>query len=57
MVNPINPTHVGKKQGHKPPRTGNGRDTNYKNGDDWGMAYDTEFPTRFIGLGIPLFGM
>ena len=27
------------KQCHKPPMTGNGKNTIYKNGDDWGMAY------------------
>ena len=24
---------------HKPPMTGNGKHTTYKNGDDWGMVY------------------
>jgi len=26
------------KQRHKPSMTGNGKDTTYKNGDDWGMV-------------------
>ena len=26
------------KQCHKPSMTGNGKDTTYKNGDDWGMV-------------------
>ena len=28
------------KQCPKPPMTGNGNRTTYKNGDDWGMVYD-----------------
>ena len=27
------------KKCHKPPMTGNGKHTPYKNGDDWGMVY------------------
>jgi hypothetical protein len=27
------------KQCHKPPMTGNGKHTAYKNGDGWGMVY------------------
>jgi len=27
------------KQCHKPPMTGNGDHTTYKNGDDWGMFF------------------
>jgi len=30
-------------QCHKPPMTGNGKHTTYKNGDDWGMAQMTLF--------------
>ena len=30
-------THGGKKNCHKPTMMGNGTDTTYKNGDDWGM--------------------
>ena len=26
-------------QCHKPPMTGNGKHTTYKNGDDWGIVY------------------
>ena len=28
------------KQCHKPPKSGNGTHTTYKDGDDWGIVYD-----------------
>ena len=31
--------HVGKTMPCFPPMTGNGKDTTYENGDDWGMVY------------------
>jgi len=33
------------KQCHKPPMTGNGKHTTYKNGYDWGMVYEIVLPT------------
>jgi len=32
------------KQCHKPPMTGNGKHTTYKNGDGWGMVYSCFHP-------------
>ena len=36
------------KQCHKPPMTGNGKHTTYKNGDDRGMVYGIVLPTLII---------
>jgi hypothetical protein len=41
----LNPLHqlihplLWEKRCHKPPMTGNGNHTTYKDGDDWGMVY------------------
>ena len=33
------------KQCQKPPMTGNGNRTTFKNGDDWGVVYGVALPT------------
>ena len=41
------------KQCHKPPMTGNGKHTNYQNGDDWGMGHGIVFlPTRVSNYSL-----
>jgi hypothetical protein len=35
------------KQCHKPPMTGNGNRTTFKNGDDWGVVYGVALPTLY----------
>ena len=51
------------RQCHKPPMTGNGNHTTYKNGDDWGMVYDIIFTniikddSPIIDDHIPLYGV
>ena len=48
-----------EKTCHKPPMTGNGNHTTYKNGDDWGMVSDcfthitTHQKTHWISHKIP----
>jgi len=38
------------KQVHKPPMTGNGKHTTYKNGDDWGMVNMISFYPHYISI-------
>ena len=40
------------KQCHKPPMTGNGKPTTYKDGDDWGMVPMALSDTHYYGLSI-----
>ena len=43
------------KQCHKPPISGNGNHTTYKNGDDWGMVCIFVLPTLSLVNGYGVF--